>query len=374
MEVKPGYKQTDVGVIPDNWAVEPIGNCASISVGRDLQEKHYSPFPNDHFKYPVFSNTVSNNGLYGFYDFPEYTGDSLTVVGRGVGLGTAFKRSGGYGAIGRLLVLVPGKRYDAGFLTEYINHRVTIFFESGGIPQLTGTSIAKYRLPFPPTKVEQEAIAVALSDADALTDTLEKFLAKKRHLKQGAMHDLLTGKKRLPGFSANWAEKPLAEVAPLQRGFDLPSGKLRQGNYPVVYSNGVLNYHASFQAKGPGVVTGRSGTIGTVTFIEQDFWPHNTSLWVTSFKGNHPKFVYYLYAWIALERFATGSGVPTLNRNDVHAFKVRIPSTKDEQTAIADILSDMDAEIAELEEKIAKTRSLKQGMMQELLTGRIRLV
>ena len=228
--------------------------------------------------------------------------------------------------------------------------------------------------PLPPTKTEQEAIAETLSDADALIESLEQLIAKKRQIKQGAMQELLTGKKRLPGFGAEWETRTLGDVAPLQRGFDLPNSKLQQGTYPVVYSNGVLNHHAVFRVKGPGVVTGRSGTIGTVTFVKQNFWPHNTSLWVTTFKGNDPKFVFYFYTTIGLERFATGSGVPTLNRNDVHAFKVKIPPSTVEQASIASILTDMDTEIAALEEKLTKARQLKQGMMQELLTGRVRLV
>jgi type I restriction enzyme, S subunit len=242
-----------------------------------------------------------------------------------------------------------------------------------GVPHINLGILRDLPVQRPPLG-EQEAIAETLTDADALIESLEQLLAKKRQLKQGAMQELLTGKKRLPGFSREWEARPLVEVAPLQRGFDLPNGKLKQGPYPVVYSNGVLNHHASYQVKGPGVVTGRSGTIGTVTFVEQNFWPHNTSLWVTSFKGNDPKFVFYIYAQIGFGRFATGSGVPTLNRNDVHAFKVSIPPTKAEETAIATILSDMDAEITALEAKLAKTRQLKQGMMRELLTGRIRLV
>jgi type I restriction enzyme, S subunit len=96
--------------------------------------------------------------------------------------------------------------------------------------------------------------------------------------------------------------------------------------------------------------------------------------WVTSFKGNVRRFVFYLYTTLRFEQFASGSGVPTLNRNDVHAFKVKVPNDPDEQTAITAILSDMDAEITTLEEKLAKASQIKQGMMQELLTGRIRLV
>jgi type I restriction enzyme S subunit len=95
---------------------------------------------------------------------------------------------------------------------------------------------------------------------------------------------------------------------------------------------------------------------------------------VTSFKNNDPRFVFYLYTRIGFERFATGSGVPTLNRNDVHAFEIEIPSTRAEQIAIAEVLTDMDAELAALEQRREKTRGLKQAMMQELITGKTRLL
>ena len=88
-----------------------------------------------------------------------------------------------------------------------------------------------------------------------------------------------------------WEVKRILDFAPLQRGFDLPTEKIVKGAYPVVYSNGILNFHIEYKAKGPGVVTGRSGTIGKVTYVESDYWPHNTSLWVTDFKGNNPKYV-----------------------------------------------------------------------------------
>src|SRR5262245_21903067 len=112
MEVKPGYKQTDVGVIPEEWNCAIIGDIVNIRIGRDLQDHQFSTVYDSFFKYPVYSNTVSDVGLYGFYSYPEYEGESVTVVGRGVGLGTAFARTGGYGAIGRLIVLLPGPRVD----------------------------------------------------------------------------------------------------------------------------------------------------------------------------------------------------------------------------------------------------------------------
>ncbi len=221
---------------------------------------------------------------------------------------------------------------------------------------------------------EQRLIAAALSDADSLLAGLDRLIAKKRDLKQAAMQQLLSGQTRLPGFQGEWEVKRIDQFAPLQRGFDLPTSSIRAGDHPVVYSNGIQNHHAQFMVKAPGVVTGRSGTIGNVHFVEQDFWPHNTSLWVTKFNGSDPKFVFYLLANIGLDRFGTGSGVPTLNRNDVHEFRVSVPTSKAEQVAIAAVLSDMDAELTTLEARRDKTRTLKQAMMQELLTGKTRLV
>lgn len=120
----------------------------------------------------------------------------------------------------------------------------------------------------------------------------------------------------------DWEVKMIYNIAPLQRGFDLPTKLLETGAYPVIYSNGIENYHSCYKVKGPGVVTGRSGTIGKITFTKDNYWPHNTSLWVTDFKGNDPNFIFYLYNKIKLERFGTGSGVPTLNRNDTQKAKM----------------------------------------------------
>ena len=170
-----------------------------------------------------------------------------------------------------------------------------------------------------------------------------------------------------------WIEKSVSEIAPLQRGFDLPTSKILSGDFPIVYSNGIGESHIEAMAKAPGVVTGRSGTIGSLTFIEKDYFPHNTTLWVTDFKGNDALFIYYLFHLVDWKRFASGSGVPTLNRNDVHESRLLIPLDNNEQRRIAEALSDTDALIAALEKLIAKKRAIKQGAMQELLTGKWRL-
>lgn len=170
----------------------------------------------------------------------------------------------------------------------------------------------------------------------------------------------------------NWSVKPLKEVAPLQRGFDLPYSSIKAGKYPVVFSNGVGAFHSSYMVKGPGVITGRSGTIGKIHFVENNYWPHNTALWVTDFHGNDPLYVYYLFKTVPWNLYNSGSGVPTLNRNDVHDYLVAVPSAN-EQTEIATILADTDNLIDSLEKQLSKKKTIKQGAMQELLTGNKRL-
>src|SRR5690554_8140665 len=107
---------------------------------------------------------------------------------------------------------------------------------------------------------------------------------------------------RFPEFKKSWEERKTKDIAPLQRGFDLTVSNTKDGEYPVVYSNGILRSHNEFKVKGPGVITGRSGTIGKVSYVKSNYWPHNTSLWVTDFKGNHPKYIYYFYKRFKLER------------------------------------------------------------------------
>ncbi|MEQ9235521.1 MAG: restriction endonuclease subunit S [Coleofasciculus sp. E2-BRE-01] len=191
-----GYKKTDIGLIPEDWDIVKIGKIANIFVGKDVDEAHFSNGQDNKYKYPVYSNTVDNRGLYGYYDYAEFSGDSLTVVGRGVGLGTAFSRSGGFGAIGRLVVVFPAAKCDNRFLTDYINYKIDIFSESSGIPQLTGIGLAKYKVALP-VKEEQRAIAQILTDIDTEIAALEKRRAKTQAIKQGMMQELLTGRTRL---------------------------------------------------------------------------------------------------------------------------------------------------------------------------------
>ena len=171
---------------------------------------------------------------------------------------------------------------------------------------------------------------------------------------------------RFKEFQGEWISKTIGDIAPLQRGFDLPTRQICNGKIPVVYSNGIMNHHSSYKCVAPGLVTGRSGTIGKFTYIKDGYyWPHNTSLWVTDFHGNNPKFIYYLYQTIHIGQYSTGSGVPTLNRNDVHRHKTFIPKLK-EQNKIAAFLSLLDERIATQNKIIDKLQSLIKGLNDSL--------
>ncbi len=390
-ECPQGYKQTEVGVIPENWEVCPVRQKGDVITGKALAvnapgaQRPYLRTKN------VFDGRIDIDDVLTmpmtddqFAKFLIRKGDVLLNEGQSIELvGRCAMYQGEYPdpcAIQNALLRFRAHTGVSGKFASYLFRRcqqngvfARIALQTTSVAHLGGSRFEKLRLAWP-TEREQRAIAEALSDVDELLGALDRLIAKKRDIKQAAMQQLLTGQTRLPGFSGEWEVKQLGDIAPLQRGFDLPTSTLRNGPYPVVYSNGILDYHVSFQVNGPGVVTGRSGTIGKVTYVDGKYWPHNTSLWVTSFCDNDPKFIFYLYSKIRLERFATGSGVPTLNRNDVHSHQVAFPPSKAEQTAIAEVLSDMDAELAALEQRWDKTRLLKQGMMQELLTGRIRLL
>lgn len=223
----------------------------------------------------------------------------------------------------------PRFPFGMGYLGHYLNsdayHRQLLPLMQGiKVISVSKAALQDTQVRFPGLS-EQTAIGAALSEIDALI-TLHQRKCQYRGL-YGHL---------------SWEQRKLGEVAPLQRGFDLPVNQMTPGPYPVVMSNGIGGWHSKYMVKGPGVVTGRSGTIGSLHYIEQNFWPHNTSLWVTSFNGNEPRFIYWLYASLDLERFGSGSGVPTLNRNDVHDLRVRFPCDVVEQRRIGTFFSRLD--------------------------------
>jgi type I restriction enzyme S subunit len=173
--------------------------------------------------------------------------------------------------------------------------------------------------------------------------------------------------------SPNWKTQSLGSVITLQRGYDLPYRLRKPGSIPIVTSSGIEDIHCEAKVKGPGVVTGRYGTIGEVFFIRGDFWPLNTTLYVRDFHGNDPLFTSYFLQTIDFHSYSGKTGVPGVNRNDLHEVEVSFPPHQSRTGSHAEALSDADALIESLEQLIAKKRDLKQGAMQELLTGKKRL-
>jgi type I restriction enzyme S subunit len=164
-------------------------------------------------------------------------------------------------------------------------------------------------------------------------------------------------------MSSDWDSVTLGDVLTLQRGIDLPVQERKSGSIPVVASTGVVGFHCDAPVKGPGVVIGRSGSIGGGQYIESDFWPLNTTLWVKDFKGNSPRFCYYLLKSMDFSGMNAGSGVPTLNRNHLHPLPVLKPSIE-EQNSIAETLGALDDRIALLRETNKTLEAIAQAIFK----------
>jgi type I restriction enzyme S subunit len=163
---------------------------------------------------------------------------------------------------------------------------------------------------------------------------------------------------------AGWRTATLFDLVALQRGFDITKAQQRPGQVPVVSSSGVSSYHDEAKAPGPGVVIGRKGTLGTVFFLGEPFWPHDTTLWVTDFKGNDPKFAFYFLKTMGLQQFDVGAANPTLNRNHIHGLPIRIPPVS-VQHRIAGVLSAYDDLIENNTRRIKILEEMARSLYRE---------
>ena len=240
-------------------------------------------------------------------------------------------------------------------------------------------------MPLPPTLAEQEAIADALSDADALIESLEQLLAKKRQIKKGAMQELLTGKRRLPGFSGEWEVKCISEIAACLDNLRVPLNDAQRskmkGDHPYCGANGVLDYIDRYCVDDAVVLIAEDGgyfdeymTRPIAYRMSGKFWVNNHAHILKSKPEFDQDFLFYSLVHKNILSFLASGTRAKLNKSEMNKITVRQPNERVEQTAIASTLSDMDAEIAAVEAKLSKARQIKQGMMQELLTGKIRLI
>ena len=408
-------KQTEIGLIPDDWEVKEIKDFADVTTGNKNTQ---DAVENGKYPFYVRSPIVERINDYSF------DSEGIITAGDGVGTGKVFHYAKGkFGLHQRAYLIhnfkdVEPKYFYFNFSKNFYE-RVYSMTAKSSVDSVRREMITKMQIPIPPTLAEQQRIANALSDVDALISTTEKLIQKKKNIKQGAMQNLLTGKKRLPGFGEKQADlfvpngthtKEVKDVSPEQIRL---SAKMKQtelgpipedwevknigttcnvitgGEAPVVYSkdkntlykypiysNGkeVYGYHASYTIDHDAVCISSIGeNTGDIFYYQKNFTPIIRLKVIIPKKSNiDTEFLYYCLKTIKIDTTKNG-GIPNINSNDVKSINYIQPTSKKEQTAIANVLSSMDKEIETLNAKLEKYRNLKTAMMQQLLTGKIRL-
>lgn len=417
MELKAGYKKTDMGMIPEDWDFKPIGGEIDLLVG--------FPFPSNQYSHAGIKLLRGSNIKRGVTEWseditkfwPQLTPDlksyllsegDLVIAMDGSLVGRSYARLTRKDIPALLLQRVArirSQRIDVGYLTEFVGSDLFVKYCDSvktvtAIPHISSHDIRNFSIPIPPTIEEQHTITAALSDVDALIAALDRLIDKKCDIKQAAMQELLTGKKRLPGFSGDWRTCLLGEVI-----MDCNSGATPYRGHPDYYrgrikwiTSGELNYNRIFdtiehiteeavqktnlKVHPVGTflmaITGleATGTRGACGIIGSPATTNQScmAIYPTSELKTDYLYHYYVFRGNALAlRYCQGTKQQSYTAKLVRILPIDLPPTVEEQTAIAAILFDMDAEISALEARREKTRNLKQGMMQELLTGRIRL-
>ena len=414
MELKAGYKQTEVGLIPDDWDVTTVGAEFHIQLGKMLDTEKNVGVPK-----PFLGNRSVQWGYFDLADIGQIRltpadiqrfrlrkGDLLVCEGGEVGRAAIWNQAvdecyfqkalhrlrpkGGYNVA--LMVSLLQRLANTGALQNYVTQT--------SIAHLPKDKFETVPIPSIPL-VEQKPIADALSDADALIESLDQLIAKKRQIKQGAMQELLIGKRRLPGFSGEWENLLIEDIADVKTG---PFGSaLHESDYvqsgtPIITVEhlgefGVTRQNlplvsdedckrlSAYAVKSGDIVFSRVGSVDRNSLISE-----SESGWLFSGRllrvrvDKERVYAPYLSFQFHTQSFkqlvlavAVGQTMASLNTRILKNISVTLPSLA-EQTAIATVLSDMDTELAALESRLAKARQIKQGMMQELLTGRIRLL
>ena len=411
MELKPGYKQTEVGVIPEDWEVKRLGDLSDVNAGGTPSRANP-----DYWDGEIPWITTSE------VDFRRITHAEQFITQEGINnsaakllpAGTILMALYGQGKTrGKVGVLCieaavnqacAGISLHRGISRDYIFQFLASQYEairglsnSGSQLNLGGGIVRSIQVLLPPAP-EQEAIAEALSDADALIESLDQLIAKKHRLKQGTMQELLTGKRRLPGFSGEWVALRLDAVADIRSGGtpstnqpefwegDIPwctptditalgQFKYLTQTFRTITIEGLRSSSAELIPAHYVVMTSRA-TIGECAINIVPVATNQGFKNFIPFDETDTDFLYYLLQTKKQDFISLcgGSTFLEIGKTQLAAFEIKLPATRLEQTAIATVLSDMDIEIAALEAQLTKTHQLKQGMMAELLTGRTRLV
>lgn len=394
MTVKPGYKQTEVGVIPEDWECGKLEEFfAFISYG------FTNPMPTvGHGVYMITAADINDGRIQ------LETARKTTEVAYRTLLSPKSKPKKNDilltkdGSLGRLAlvgneqicinqsvaVIRPNEKVEPIYLKlllESPHYQKRMIEDAGGstIKHIYITIVNLMRIALPASRNEQRAIAATLSDVDALVRALERLIAKKRDLKQAAMQKLLSGQTRLPGFHSEWVVKLLGDIAHVKTGSRNNEDKVEDGQYPFFVRSEFVERINSYSHDCEAILVPGEGRIGDIFhYINGRFDVHQRVYAITRFIPDvSGRFIHFYLsknfgAW-AMQNTVKAT-VDSLRLPTFLTFEIRLPSSKTEQTAIAAVLSDMDAELSALEQRLTKTRSLKQGMMQELLTGRTRLL
>ena len=418
-----GYKKTEIGEIPRCWDIISFDKCFKILSNNTLSRAELSDnvgmIKNIHYgdvlvKYKNILN-CSTEAIPYIRESKKIAlmflanGDLImadTAEDEAVGKATEISNIGEQKIVSGLHTIpcrpICSKMFANGWLGYYINHAA---YHDQLLPFITGTkvsaisksSISGTLILVPPIE-EQKRIAGALSDVDGMISSLEKLIAKKKAVKQGAMQELLTGKKRLPGFTGEWHHEPFGKLCTICRGGSprpiqdylttsdsginwikigdvKPNAKYITSTQEKIVESGVSMSRRVY--KGDFILS-NSMSFGRPYILKLDGCIHDGWLAIQDYQvAFDTDFLYYVlgsnYVFEQYIQMAAGSSVQNLNKEKVAQLKLYIPALE-EQTAIASILSDMDNEIEALERKLEKTRQIKQGMMQQLLTGKIRLV
>lgn len=400
MSIPQGYKQTELGIIPEDWEIMTFDELGTFSKssGVSRAESHTGNIPcirygelythhNDYIKAynSYISKTVASKAKllqYGDVLFAA-SGETKEEIGKSA----AFVNSCEAYAGGDIIILSTNSQLcDAKYIgyasnAPYVTKQKATKGQGDAVVHITSEAIKTISVNIPPI-AEQRAIASALSDVDGLIAALDKKIAKKRLLKQGAMQQLLTGKKRLPGFTDKWVKKKVKDVFRVTRGYVLATNKVMERpdgyhKYPVFSSqtqnNGVMGYYSDYLFENAITWTTDGANAGEVNYRQGKFYCTNVCGVLMSDDGYANECIASIINMVA-KSHVSYIGNPKLMNNVMADIEICIPPSIKEQQAIATILSDMDKEIADLEAQRDKYRLLKSGMMQKLLTGQIRLV
>lgn len=416
VEMKSGYKMTEVGVIPEDWEVKNVSESCLIKARIGWQGLKKSEYMSSG-DYLLITGTDFDNGQVNwkscaYVSKARYEQDSNIkirpqdiliskdgTIGKVAYLGMIPKA--GTLNSGIFVIRANDRKIDQVFLSKifmsfYFEEFLNRLVAGSTINHLYQKDFVKFCFPLPNSE-EQVAIAAALSDVDSLISALTKKIEKKKAIKQGLMQQLLTGKKRLPGFNDKWKTMLLGDIAEVKDGTHQTPKYVKSGGKPFYSVENVtaddfknvkhisLEEHkaltSNYRMEKGDVLMTRIGSIGCCKYVD---WDVDASFYVSLalLKINEKydsKFISYLSNIKSFkEEVMLNSlvfAIPQkINLGNISLIKVYIPTSKAEQTAISNILSDCDSEIAALEEKRDKYKEIKQGMMQQLLTGKIRLI